>query len=51
MGRPKKFHKPRNVSFTVETAEHQALRMKAAQKGQSLSDFVRTLVLKVINQK
>jgi predicted HicB family RNase H-like nuclease len=51
MGRPKKFRKPRNISITVESADHEALRVEAAKKGQSLSDFIRSLTLKVIRNK
>ena len=51
VGRPKKFQKPRNISFTMETADHQALRRRAFEKGKSLSDLIRTLALKEIQKK
>ena len=51
MGRPKKFEDPDNVTFTLERAEHDDLRLIAARHRKSVSEFLHDLVIGALRRK
>ncbi len=48
MGRPKKFHNPKNTTVTFESQERYDLEVVAAKDGKSVSEFLRDLVLPLL---
>lgn len=51
MGRPKKFKQRKKVSVIFESQEHDELRLKAAQRRQSVSEFIRLIVMSMLKRE
>jgi len=51
MSKPKKFEQPKNVTFTLEEREHDALRLMAARERKSVSALIGDIVKSILRKK